>query len=128
MSHRPVTELPAGFLRLGRTDTCPIAAMGDPARGLYGVQFHPEVVHTAHGGRILANFLFNVCRCERDWDPRHQIPALEEQIRSVVGPRKVLFFLSGGVDSTVAYTLSIRALGAGRVHGLFVEIGLMRLG
>ncbi len=129
MSHRDAVEkLPPGFRTLGRTDTCAVAAMGDPARGLYGVQFHPEVVHTTHGREILANFLFRVCGCERDWDPSHQVEALEAHIRDVVGERNVLFFLSGGVDSTVAYTLCIRALGAERLHGTYVDTGLMREG
>ena len=129
MSHRDaVEELPPGFTVLGRTDTCPIAAIGDLERHLYGVQFHPEVVHTAQGNQMLANFLFAVCGCERGWDPRRQAPALEEQIRDVVGDRNVLFFLSGGVDSTVAFTLCVRALGPERVRGTYVDTGLMRAG
>ncbi len=129
MSHRDAVEgLPAGFRVLARTPECPVAAMGEPSRGFYGVQFHPEVVHTVHGRQALANFVFEVCRCRKDWDPSHQIPAIEEQIRRVVGDRNVLFFLSGGVDSTVAYTLSIRALGPERVHGTYVDTGLMREG
>lgn len=129
MSHRDAVEkLPPGFVLMGRTDTCSVAAMGDPDRRLYGVQFHPEVVHTKHGAEILANFLFRVCGCARDWDPSHQVPALERKIRDVVGDRSVLFFLSGGVDSTVAYTLCIRALGPERVRGAYVDTGLMREG
>ncbi len=129
MSHRDaVDRLPSGFRILARTPECPVAAMGDPARGFYGVQFHPEVVHTVHGREVLANFVFGVCRCRKDWDPSHQIPALQEQIRQVVGDRNVLFFLSGGVDSTVAYTLCIQALGPERVHGTYVDTGLMREG
>ena len=129
MSHRDAVEaLPPGFSTMATTDTCPVAAMGDIDRGLYGVQFHPEVVHTRHGTEILSNFLFGICRCERKWDPSHQVPALEQQIRETVGDRNVLFFLSGGVDSTVAYTLCIRALGPGRLHGTYVDTGLMRDG
>jgi GMP synthase (glutamine-hydrolysing) len=129
MSHRDgVGQLPSGFRTMGSTPTCPIAAMGDPERGFYGVQFHPEVVHTTHGTEILSNFLDSVCTAAKDWDPSHQVPALEREIRDIVRDRNVLFFLSGGVDSTVAYTLCIRALGLERVHGTYVDTGLMREG
>jgi GMP synthase (glutamine-hydrolysing) len=129
MSHRDaVAVLPPGFRLLGHTETCPIAAMADERRRLYGVQFHPEVVHTRRGAEMLANFLFRICGCERDWDPRRRLGELEQQIRLAVGERNVLFFLSGGVDSTVAYTLTIRALGPERVHGVYVDTGLMREG
>lgn len=129
MSHRDVvTSLPEGFRVLGNTGTCAVAAMAEPARRLYGVQFHPEVVHTTQGREILANFLFKICRCEKDWDPRHQIPLLEEQIRERTQDRNVFFFVSGGVDSTVAYTLCLRVLGPRRVRGAYVDTGLMREG
>jgi len=129
MSHRDAVEsLPPGFAVMGHTSTCPVAAMGDPARNFFGVQFHPEVVHTRRGAEMLSNFLFRVCGCARDWDPGHQVPALEEKIRATVGGRNVLFFLSGGVDSTVACMLAIRALGADRVRGTYVDTGLMREG
>jgi GMP synthase (glutamine-hydrolysing) len=129
MSHRDqVDTVPPGFRVLGGTDTCRIGAMGDTARGLYGVQFHPEVVHTKQGAEILSNFLFTVCACQKDWDPKHQVPALEQHVRDVVGDRNVFFFVSGGVDSTVAYTLCLRALGDARVRGAYVDTGLMREG
>lgn len=129
MSHRDQVEsVPEGFRVLGSTETCPVAAMGDPARRLYGVQFHPEVVHTVNGRQILANFLFRICGCEEDWNPRHQIAAIEARIREVAGDRKVFFFVSGGVDSTVAFTLCLRALGDDRVRGAYVDTGLMRAG
>jgi GMP synthase (glutamine-hydrolysing) len=129
MSHRDlVTQPPAGFEVLARTDTCAVAAMGSAARRLYGVQFHPEVAHTPCGHAILSNFVFDVCGCQRDWDPAGQVFAIEEQIRAVAGHRNVFFFVSGGVDSTVAYTLCLRALGPERVHGTYVDTGLMREG
>jgi GMP synthase (glutamine-hydrolysing) len=129
MSHRDVVEtVPPGFEPLGRTSTCEIAAMADPMRKLYAVQFHPEVVHTPKGTQILSNFLFAICGCERDWSPTGQIDVLEQQIRTVARDRNVFFFVSGGVDSTVAYTLCLRALGSERVYGTYVDTGLMRDG
>jgi GMP synthase (glutamine-hydrolysing) len=129
MSHRDVVkDPPAGFSVLGATGACAVAAMVEPERRLYGVQFHPEVIHTPKGAEILSNFLFSVCHCERDWDPKHRIPAIEEDIRRVVGDRNVFFFVSGGVDSTVAYTLCLHALGGSRVRGVYVDTGLMRQG
>lgn len=129
MSHRDtVTELPSGFRLLASTATCPIAAMGDPERRLFGVQFHPEVVHTVHGRAILENFLFAICECRRDWSVRGRVAELEAQIRSAARERNVFFFVSGGVDSAVAFTLCLRALGAERVRGFYVDTGLMREG
>jgi GMP synthase (glutamine-hydrolysing) len=129
MSHRDVVEAPPpGFTVLGRTLTCEVAAMADTARKLYAVQFHPEVVHTPRGNDILANFVFGICGCERDWSPAGQIESLEQHIRDVTGDRNVFFFVSGGVDSTVAYTLCLRALGPERVYGTYVDTGLMREG
>ena len=129
MSHRDVVaRLPEGFSVLGRTGTCAVAAMAAPARALYGVQFHPEVIHTTHGKELLANFLFSICECERDWDPSNRIPQIEEEICRSVADRNVFFFVSGGVDSTVAYTLCLRALGPERVRGVYVDTGLMREG
>jgi GMP synthase (glutamine-hydrolysing) len=129
MSHRDlVGRPPEGFSVAGRTATCAVAAMAARERRLYGVQFHPEVVHTAHGQEYLANFVFRVCGCVADWDPRHRVPAIEQEIRDAVGHRKVFFFVSGGVDSSVAFRLSTRALGAERVRGVYVDTGLMREG
>ena len=129
MSHRDsVGVLPPGFSVTGRTETCAVAAIAAPERKLYGVQFHPEVVHTARGREYLANFVFRVCGCVPDWDPSHRVPMLEEEIRQCAGSRGVFFFVSGGVDSTVAFTLAQRALGTGRVRGVYVDTGLMRQG
>jgi GMP synthase (glutamine-hydrolysing) len=129
MSHRDlVTAAPPGFSVLGNTTTCSIAAIEAPARGLYAVQFHPEVAHTTRGREILSNFLFGICGCRRDWDPRHRVPQIEDEIRRCVGDRNVFFFVSGGVDSTVACALCQRTLGEGRVKGVYVDTGLMREG
>jgi len=129
MSHRDtVAEPPVGFSVSASTATCAIAAIADEARKLYGVQFHPEVVHTTKGTSLLSRFLFEVCGCEKDWDPRDRVPSLEDEIRKTVDGRNVFFFVSGGVDSTVAFTLCLRALGPKRVHGVYVDTGLMRDG
>ncbi len=129
MSHRDrVSAVPPGFEVFGRTDTCPIAAMADARRGLYGVQFHPEVVHTCRGREILENFVFRICGCRQDWNPKNRIPFITDQIRRAAGDRNVFFFVSGGVDSSVAFTLCLRALSPGRVRGIYVDTGLMREG
>ena len=129
MSHRDlVAATPPGFSVTASTPTCPIAGMADPLRKLYAVQFHPEVVHTLSGRQILDNFLFRIAQCEQDWNPTAQLDALEEQIRKTAAGRNVFFFVSGGVDSTVAYSLCLRALGPERVWGTYVDTGLMREG
>jgi GMP synthase (glutamine-hydrolysing) len=129
MSHRDTVErVPEGWRVAGRTSTCAVAAIAEPNRGLYAVQFHLEVVHTPRGREYLSNFVFGVCGCEKDWDPRNRVPAIEQEIRDCVGDRKVFFFVSGGVDSTVAFALCTRALGPERVRGVYVDTGLMRAG
>ena len=129
MNHRDlVGRVPDGFVVAGRTDTCAVAAIADRARRLYGVQFHPEVVHTTRGSEFLANFVLRVCGCTPDWDPRHRVPLIEHEIREAVGNRKVFFFVSGGVDSSVSFALATRALGAERVRAVYVDTGLMREG
>jgi len=129
MSHRDAVQSPPpGFDVLGSTATCTVAAMASPSRGLYAVQFHPEVAHTPCGTQILTNFVFDACGSVKDWDPAGQVQAIEDQIRAVAKDRNIFFFVSGGVDSTVAYTLCLRALGPERVHGTYVDTGLMREG
>ena len=129
MNHRDqVDAVPPGFEVLAATDTCAIAAMAHSELPLLSVQFHPEVVHTAHGREILSNFVFGVCGCQKDWNPKDRIGPIEDQIRAIAGGRNVFFFVSGGVDSTVAYTLCLRALGPDRVYGIYVDTGLMREG
>jgi GMP synthase (glutamine-hydrolysing) len=129
MNHRDqVQSVPQGFEVLGDTSTCAIAAMAHSTRPLMAVQFHPEVAHTEQGHQILSNFVFGVCHCEKDWDPKDRIGPIEKEIRAIAGDRNVFFFVSGGVDSTVAYTLCLRALGPDRVFGIYVDTGLMREG
>ena len=127
MSHRDTVQaVPPGFHITASTETSGIAAMSHPERKLFGLQFHPEVVHTHAGTRILENFVFGICHATRDWDVSQRVPIVEEQIRVALKNRNVFFFVSGGVDSTVAYTLCLRALGPERVYGIYVDTGLMR--
>jgi GMP synthase (glutamine-hydrolysing) len=129
MSHGDtVVDVPPGFSIVGETDDCKVAAMEHRGRRLFGLQFHPEVVHTEHGTEILRNFVFEQCGCEQDWDPRAQLEQVLQHIRRTAGGRKVFFLISGGVDSTVAFALCARALGADRVLGLYVDTGFMREG
>ncbi len=129
MSHGDlVLEPPAGFRVLASTPGCRVAAMGDEGRRLYGVQFHVEVTHTPHGRRILSNFVHEICGCGQEWSAGERVATLEEQVRRVAGKRRVFFFVSGGVDSTVAFTLATRALGRERVHGAYIDTGFMRQG
>jgi len=129
MSHGDtVVEVPAGFEVVGETDDCGIAAMQHRERRLFGLQFHPEVVHTEFGTEIYHNFVFDVCGCAADWDPRARVEQVMEEVRQRAAGRKVFFLISGGVDSTVAFYCCYRALGPGRVLGLYVDTGFMREG
>jgi GMP synthase (glutamine-hydrolysing) len=126
MSHGDsVTELPAGFVALARTPRCAIAAMGDDARKVYGVQFHPEVVHTEAGSAILENFLHQIAAIPPDWQMTSFVDEAIATIRAQVGEANVLCALSGGVDSAVAATLVARAIGK-QLTCIFVDTGLMR--
>lgn len=128
MSHQDYVETPPqGFYVAGSTSETPIAAMFDPDRSLYGVQFHPEVGHTQQGGEIMRSFLFNICGCRGDWTPAAFIAEQVAEIRRVVGAKKVVGALSGGVDSCVAATLVSRAVGD-RLTCIFVDHGLLRKG
>lgn len=129
MSHGDtVVGVPEGFEVIGATGDCAIAAMQHAGRRLFGLQFHPEVVHTEFGTDIYRNFVFDVCGCTPDWDPRAQVEQVMTEIRAKAAGRKVFFLISGGVDSTVAFYCCYRALGPGRVLGLYVDTGFMREG
>jgi GMP synthase (glutamine-hydrolysing) len=126
MSHGDsVTEPPAGFLALAHTPRCAIAAIGDDARKIYGVQFHPEVVHTEAGSAILENFLHQIAAIAPDWQMTSFVDDAIANIRARVGDANVLCALSGGVDSAVAATLVARAIGK-QLTCIFVDTGLMR--
>ncbi|MBR4710938.1 MAG: glutamine-hydrolyzing GMP synthase [Clostridia bacterium] len=129
MSHTwQVTACPPGFRPVASTDNCPIAAMADEERRLYGVQFHPEVTHTEEGKTLLRNFLCGICGCTGDWTMDAYAETAIRRIREEVGPDgKVLLALSGGVDSSVAAALIYRAIGD-RLTCVFVDHGLMRKG
>ena len=126
MSHTDlVSQVPAGFRILADTPKCPCAAMGDDARKLYGVQFHPEVTHTVYGTRMLRNFLFNVCGCRGDWQVADYAERTIAHFREKLRGKKVLLALSGGVDSSVAALLLHRAVGENLLC-VFVDHGLLR--
>ncbi len=128
MSHGDhVARLPRGFRFIGRTQSIACAAFADEARRIYGVQFHPEVEHTAHGRSIISNFLFRVCRARPDWTMQSFISEKTKEIRSRVGREQVICAVSGGVDSTVMATLLRRALGP-QLVSVFVDNGLLRSG
>ena len=128
MSHGDsVTVAPQGMRVTAATDGAPVAAFEDDARRLYGVQWHPEVLHTAYGQRVLENFLWKGAGLAADWTPEHVVEELVESVRAQVGQGRVLCALSGGVDSSVAAALVQRAVGD-QLTCVFVDHGLLREG
>lgn len=126
MSHTDyISEIPAGFRIAAHTADCPVAAMEDLSRGLYAVQFHPEVDHTRHGAEFIRDFVLNVCGCRQDWHMGAFAETAVRSIREKVGSGKVLLALSGGVDSSVAAALISRAVGP-QLTCVFVDHGLLR--
>jgi GMP synthase (glutamine-hydrolysing) len=126
MSHGDaLSKLPEGFEPIAHSDNAPICAIRNLSKKFYGVQFHPEVVHTPDGKQILANFIFKVCGAKGDWTPASFIEKAENEIRVRVGSAKVLCALSGGVDSSVLAVLLHRAIGD-QLHCVHINNGLMR--
>ncbi|MBW6486182.1 MAG: glutamine-hydrolyzing GMP synthase [Syntrophobacterales bacterium] len=127
MSHGDrIGRLPKGFSITAGTKNTEVAAAEDTKRRLYGLQFHPEVVHTVHGKKIIENFLFGICRCEKSWTMNAFIRDAIVDIQRTVGDKRVVLGLSGGVDSSVAAVLLQRAIGR-RLTCVFVDNGLLRL-
>lgn len=126
MSHTDYIETaPAGFKVVAHTPVCPVAAMELAEQNLYSVQFHPEVMHTQEGMKMLSNFIFDVCGCVGDWKMDSFVETTIHQIREKVGNGKVLCALSGGVDSSVAAVLLAKAVGK-QLTCVFVDHGLLR--
>ena len=128
MSHGDsIGSLPAGFIITASTANTTVAAAEDVQRNFYGLQFHPEVVHTKEGKKMLANFLFDICRCKKSWSMKSFVNHAVEEIRQQVGAEKVILGLSGGVDSSVAAVLLHKAIGK-QLTCVFVDNGVLREG
>ncbi len=126
MSHGDyITKLPVGFKTLAESEHSPICAISNESQKIYGVQFHPEVVHTEEGSKIIHNFVFHICKCKRDWTPVNLIEEKIEQIKHIAKNSKAICALSGGVDSTVAAVLVKKALGDNLIS-IHIDTGLMR--
>jgi len=128
MSHGDsVQSLPEGFVRLAHTDNTPDAAVAHHGRHLYGVQFHPEVVHSAGGMAMIRNFVYHICGCQADWTTAAFIDEAIDDVRAQVGDKRVLLALSGGVDSSTLAFLLHRAIGD-QLTCMFIDQGFMRKG
>ncbi len=126
MSHTDYIEkAPEGFKIIGHTPVCPVAAMECADKNLYAVQYHPEVMHTKEGNKMLSNFVYNICNCAGDWKMDSFVERTIEEIRAKVGNGKALCALSGGVDSSVAAVLLSKAIGK-QLTCVFVDHGLLR--
>ncbi len=128
MSHGDrISKMPNGFKGIAFTDNSPLAAIENPLAHIYGLQFHPEVVHTVEGVKVLKNFLFKICQCAKNWKMDSLVDHMISDIRSRVGNSKVVCGLSGGVDSSVAAVLIHKAIGD-NLYCLFIDNGLLRSG
>ncbi len=128
MSHGDqVYEIPQNFVVTSKSDTSPIAAFRNASKKIYGLQWHPEVVHTKNGKKILSNFVYNVCKCSGTWDLSDFIDENVKKINSIVKDGRAIIALSGGIDSTVAAAITEKAIG-NRLYAVFVDHGLLRKG
>ena len=126
MSHGDRVEaIPSSFERGALSATCPFASMFDNKHRFYGLQFHPEVVHTQYGTEILKNFVFSICQCKNDWKLTNWVDATVKELKDRIGNEEVILGLSGGVDSSVAAVLLHKAIGK-NLHCIFVDNGLLR--
>lgn len=120
-----VDKLPSGFRLIARTKNAKVAAMENPKKKFFAIQFHPEVTHTPEGGKILSNFLFKIAKVKRDWDLKEAKEELLKNLKKQIGKEKVLMAVSGGVDSTVAATL-LKKASPKNLHLIFIDTGLLR--
>lgn len=128
MSHGDtVKELPENYEMIAYTESCPIAAYKHKTKQIYGLQWHPEVVHTENGKLMLRNFIFEVCKCEPNWKPESVIDKAVQEIRETVGKKTAIIGLSGGIDSSVATFMATKAIGK-KLLAIYVDHGFMRLG
>jgi GMP synthase (glutamine-hydrolysing) len=128
MSHGvTVCSLPTEFESLAHTENCPVAAFRHKTKPIYGLQWHPEVIHTENGTRMLHNFIFQVCKCQANWQMEDLIEKMVEELKNEVGASKAIIGLSGGIDSSVATALAAKALN-NRLTAVFVDHGFMREG
>ena len=126
MSHfDAVCDVPEGFVVTARTAVCPVAAMENAEKRIYTTQFHPEVKHTEYGQQILSNFLFDICKLEKNWSMDNLVETMTADFRNKVGEDRVILALSGGVDSSVVAALGARAIGK-QMTCVFINHGLLR--
>ncbi len=128
MSHGDtVFALPPDYEALAHTENCPVAAFRHKQKPIYGLQWHPEVIHTENGMRMLRNFIFQVCKCQANWQMEDLIGKMVTEIKSEIGASRAIIGLSGGIDSSVATALAAQALGD-KLTAVFVDHGFMREG
>ena len=128
MSHGDtVFSLPSEYEELAHTENCPVAAFRHKNKPIYGLQWHPEVIHTENGMRMLRNFIFQVCKCRANWQMEDIIGKMVAEIKSEIGGKRAIIGLSGGIDSSVATALAAQAIGD-KLTAVFVDHGLMREG